>query len=112
MKYDLTFLSTEGWKQYKISTEKSTKEIKEYLASPYTNKVHLEPADGYGYLPLEGQISEHPRFKIPSDKALKYFKETKHDYVDAECFALKNEWEERQKKKERAKKQVERMVFR
>ena len=111
MKYNLTFLTTEGWKRHKIETDLSPKEIEKYLESDYVKKVHVEQASGYGYLPLEDVVSPNPRYKIPSDRQLNYFKTTRDTWIDAECAAVKADWELSQAQKNKAKSQVEKMLF-
>jgi hypothetical protein len=113
MKYDVTLLSTEGWKKYSVSTDRSFEDVGQYFESPYTKKIHVEETEKlYGYPPLEETVQEHPTYKIPSDKALNYFKTTKHDYIDAECMMIKQEWQKEKRQKERTKEQVKKGIER
>ena len=109
--YDLTFLTTEGWKKYQVETDKTPKEISGYVSSPYTKKLHIEESkshDPFGYIKLEDAIPEHPHYPIPSDKALNYFKTTKHDYIYAEVFEIKRDFDVAEQKKKKREKFFER----
>jgi hypothetical protein len=111
LKYDLTFLSTEGWKKHKIQTDKTPSEIVDYINSIYTKEITVMPAKNqtaHDYLNLEDVICEHPRYPIPNDKALNYFKNTKQDYIDHECASIKKDFDAKKKKK----KQMERFLDR
>lgn len=105
--YDLAFLATDGWKKYKVETDKTPEQVQEYVSSPYTKKVHIEEAkthDRFGYMELEKVITEHPHYPIPNDKALNYFKNTKHDYLNAEVFEIRKDNAEIERKKREAEK--------
>lgn len=110
--YDLTFLTTEGWKKYQIETEKTPNQIHDYISSPYTKRINIEESktyDLFGYLKLEDVIPEHPHYPIQSDKALQYFKTTKHDYINAEAFEIKRDFEAAENKKRRREKFFEKL---
>jgi hypothetical protein len=115
VKYNLTFLTPDGWKREKVTTEKTVEEIEDYIKSKYTKKIHTEPAkdqNAYGYLPLEQKIPEHPWYPLKSDKMVNYFKYTSDTYIEAEIRELKSELREEERKREALEKQGKKFLER